>query len=94
MRELALFVLVGCSRPAPVTPSNVAAEPASQQKEDVVIEHDEERIQERGRDLYEEARRRAASEDLRAKIRDGRIVCTPTGNTIHGPSAICTEKQP
>lgn len=94
MRALAFLVVAGCAQtPPPAHPSNTAppeaAEPA---QDDVVIEHDVERIEQRGRDLYEEARRRAAVQELRAKIRDGRVVCTPTGNKGHGPSAICTEK--
>ena len=92
MRALVFLVVVGCARTPPPAahPSNAAPPEAAQ--DDVVIEHDEERIEERGRQLYEEARQREAVQELRAKIRDGRVVCTPTENNGHGPSAICTEK--
>ena len=102
MRGLALVLLVACTRPAPRPPVNVAppaetATPDAPEENAVaedVVEHDEARIEQRGRDLYEEARRRERSEEIRAKIRDGRITCTPTGNRIHGPSAVCVEKTP
>ncbi|HVK87008.1 MAG TPA: hypothetical protein VM513_22970 [Kofleriaceae bacterium] len=95
MRGLAIAVLLlGCARPSPAAAPRQLAEPVEPQapSEQVTIEHDEERIEQLGRELYEERRRRAELEELRAKIRAGKIVCTPTNNRIHGPSAICTEK--
>lgn len=97
VRGLAFVILVvGCARPVPVAPANVAPPPEQTNPvgEDVVIDHDAERIQQRARALRDEAARRARHDELRAKIRDGRITCTPTGNRIHGPSAVCTETMP
>ncbi|MDX2094031.1 MAG: hypothetical protein SFX73_39740 [Kofleriaceae bacterium] len=95
MRVLALLFMLGCSRPAPSAPAKVAPAPvdaAPQEDAEVVIEHDPERIESRRREIFERAERQRQQEEIRAKIRDGRIVCTPTELKLHGPSAICTEK--